>query len=162
MPLLTGKSSQGSNPTTWFSFTLSWMPHCTPQKQQCVLTSLSASAAAPQPPGGVSARCGPYCSINCSTVCGSLAMAHRLFDHPGLRQAQAAALAARAEREVEVEADARHRLLQVLDVHHPGEALAAATADGRLLGVLRAVEDHGEVHRPLEDVEELAEGQVQQ
>src|SRR5262249_55613315 len=43
MPLLKGKSSHGSKPMTSLSFTLSWMPHCCPQKQQCVLTSRSGS-----------------------------------------------------------------------------------------------------------------------
>src|SRR6516164_4447786 len=43
MPLLTGKSSHGSKPMTSLSFTFSWMPHCCPQKQQCVLTSRSGS-----------------------------------------------------------------------------------------------------------------------
>src|SRR5215510_5788878 len=43
MPLLKGKSSHGSKPMTSLSFTFSWMPHCCPQKQQCVLTSRSGS-----------------------------------------------------------------------------------------------------------------------
>jgi hypothetical protein len=46
MPLLKGNSSHGSKPTTSLSFTLSWMPHCWPQKQQWVFTSLSGSTAA--------------------------------------------------------------------------------------------------------------------
>src|SRR6516164_2740012 len=43
MPLLKGKSSHGSKPMTSLPFTFSWMPHCCPQKQQCVLTSRSGS-----------------------------------------------------------------------------------------------------------------------
>src|SRR5262245_39971574 len=43
MPLLKGKSSHGSKPITSLSFTFSCMPHCCPQKQQCVLTSRSGS-----------------------------------------------------------------------------------------------------------------------
>src|SRR5215472_12662188 len=43
MPLLKGKSSHGSKPMTSLSFTFSWIPHCCPQKQQCVLTSRSGS-----------------------------------------------------------------------------------------------------------------------
>src|SRR5262249_23740668 len=46
MPLLKGKSSHGSKPMTWLSFTFSWMPHCCPQKQQCVFTSRSGSTEA--------------------------------------------------------------------------------------------------------------------
>src|SRR5437762_6694204 len=43
MPRFTGNSSQGSKPMTALSLTLSWMPHCCPQKQQCVLTRRSGS-----------------------------------------------------------------------------------------------------------------------
>src|SRR6187399_24544 len=43
IPLLKGKSVHGSKPITVFPFTLSWMPHCWPQKQQCVLTRRSGS-----------------------------------------------------------------------------------------------------------------------
>ena len=50
MPLLNGNSSHGSKPMTWLSLTLSWMPHCWPQKQQWVLTSRSGSTP-------VSSRC---------------------------------------------------------------------------------------------------------
>src|SRR6516225_9104514 len=106
MPRLTGNSSQGSKPTTWLSLTLSWMPHCTPQKQQWVLTVLSASAAAPQPPAGVSLRCGPYCAISASSVTGSLATPARLLHHAGLGEAQPPALARRAQ--IDLQADAGH------------------------------------------------------
>src|SRR5262245_8640322 len=40
-PWLNGKSVRGSTPTTRSSFTLRYMPHCWPQKQQCVGTSRS-------------------------------------------------------------------------------------------------------------------------
>src|SRR5262249_50148641 len=43
MPWLNGKSSHGSKPMTSLSLTLSWMPHCWPQKQQWVFTSRSGS-----------------------------------------------------------------------------------------------------------------------
>ena len=33
----------GSNPITYLSLTFSWIPHCCPQKQQCVRTSRSGS-----------------------------------------------------------------------------------------------------------------------
>src|SRR5262252_8868942 len=74
MPRFTGKSSQGSNPMTVLSLTLSWMPHCTPQKQQCVFTSRSDDSRPCQPPGGVSWRWGPYCVMRCASVCGRAGM----------------------------------------------------------------------------------------
>jgi hypothetical protein len=40
LPSLKGKSYQGSKPTTALSATLSLMPHCCPQKQQWVSTTL--------------------------------------------------------------------------------------------------------------------------
>src|SRR5262249_18295870 len=43
MPLLKGKSSHGSKPITSLPLTFDWMPHCCPQKQQCVFTSRSGS-----------------------------------------------------------------------------------------------------------------------
>ena len=43
MPWLNGKSSHGSKPIRQLSLTLSWMPHCWPQKQQCVFTYLPGS-----------------------------------------------------------------------------------------------------------------------
>src|SRR5947209_19731093 len=59
---------------TFSSLTLSWMPHCTPQKQQWVLTSRSGVPRPCQPPGGVSWRWGPYCAISCAVVCGRVVM----------------------------------------------------------------------------------------
>ena len=59
---LNGNSSQGSNPITWLSRTLSWMPHCWPQKQQCVFTSRSGGSPrllAASRPAACSSRCGP-------------------------------------------------------------------------------------------------------
>src|SRR5262245_59540769 len=41
LPWLNGKSVRGSTPTTRSSFTLRYMPHCWPQKQQCVGTRRS-------------------------------------------------------------------------------------------------------------------------
>src|SRR5919108_4791748 len=72
MPRFTGNSSQGSKPITALSLTLSWIPHCTPQKQQCVLTRRSASPRPCHPPGGVSWRWGPYCAVSCTSVCGGV------------------------------------------------------------------------------------------
>src|SRR6266536_6118593 len=77
MPRLKGNSSQGSKPTTWLLRTLSWMPHCWPQKQQWVLTSFSGASCC-HPPGGTYWRCGPYRSASDSSDCGGLAMAGSL------------------------------------------------------------------------------------
>src|SRR4029453_4167933 len=41
LPWLNGESVRGSTPTTRSSFTLRYMPHCWPQKQQCVGTRRS-------------------------------------------------------------------------------------------------------------------------
>src|SRR5262249_50494964 len=41
LPWLNGKSVRGSTPTTRSSLTLRYMPHCWPQKQQCVGTRRS-------------------------------------------------------------------------------------------------------------------------
>src|SRR4051812_41274825 len=127
MPLLTGKSSQGSKPTTWFCFTLSWMPHWSPQKQQWVLTSLSGSPAAPQPPDGSAAACGPYRSMSASSGSGGLAMPHPL-DRPGLGAAQLLALAGGADVDLQVQAALGEGLPEVGDVHRPGVSGAAAAA----------------------------------
>src|SRR6266545_5578515 len=75
MPRLKGNSSHGSNPMTWLSRTLSWMPHCCPQKQQWVLTRRSAgcSDSSSQPPGGTWDGWGPYCAASASGDRGGLA-----------------------------------------------------------------------------------------
>src|SRR5436190_6876819 len=188
MPRLTGKSSQGSKPTTWLSLTLSWMPHCTPQKQQWVFTSLSASPAAPQPPAGVSLRCGPYWAISASSVTGILATAcsriakerlpllpslggpprigirDRQFAHDArMGQAQSPTLASRAEIDLQPDAGLSQDVLQVRQVRGRGEAFPAAAAAGlRNRLAVPAMKDHGKVERPLEDVEELSKRDVEQ
>ena len=55
--------SHGSNPMTLLCLTLSWMPHCTPQKQQCVFTSLSGSLTSVQSGGIARLSVGPYLSL---------------------------------------------------------------------------------------------------
>src|SRR5262245_9555679 len=131
------------------------MPHCTPQKQQWVLTVLSASAAAPHPPAGVSLRWGPYCSIRDSSVTGSLAMA---FHHQGLGDPEPLPFALGTQVQVELEAVVREDAFEIRKVHRSREALAAAAAAGGRRGlVVAAVEDHREVERPLDDVEQLPE-----
>src|SRR6516164_6831082 len=119
MPRLTGNSSQGSKPTTRFSFTLSWMPHCTPQNEQCVFTSRSGCAAASQPPAGASAGCGPYSSMRDERSAGSLAIALDSFDGYALRASQPPPPAARAEVEVELVPRLPKGGLQVLEVRRP-------------------------------------------
>jgi hypothetical protein len=59
MPRLNGNSSQGSKPITSLSRTFSWMPHCWPQKQQCVLTSRSGSTLVDSRTPVIDDRCGP-------------------------------------------------------------------------------------------------------
>src|SRR5476651_2528212 len=145
MPLFTGKSSQGSKPTTWFSFTLSWIPHCTPQKQQWVLTSLSGSAAAIQPPAGCDTACGPYRSISASRDPGVLAILHPL-DQAGLGPVQLLPLAGGTDVDVQVQARCDQGLLQVGDVHRSGEPGVAASADRGSGGlVVVVVEDYGKM-----------------
>src|SRR6185436_6336763 len=103
------------------------MPHCTPQKQQWVLTTLSASAAAPHPPAGVSLRWGPYSAISDSSVTGNLAMT---LHHRRLGDSEPLPLAGRAQIQVELESVLRQDALQVGDVHRARESLAAPTAAG--------------------------------
>ena len=59
IPRLNGNSSQGSKPITWSSLTLSWMPHCCPQKQQCVFTRRSGSTLVDRRMPVATDRCGP-------------------------------------------------------------------------------------------------------
>src|SRR5262245_10473505 len=62
-----------------------------------------------------------------------------------------------------VEAEAVKRQFQIVDVHPRGEALAAAGAESAFSFLSRLViELDAELGRPLEDVEELAEGEVQE
>src|SRR5436305_11265691 len=59
---------------TRLSFTLSWIPHCCPQKQQCVLTSRSGSTYAFHPVAGIRLSVGPNCVTNSGIVIGGLAI----------------------------------------------------------------------------------------
>src|SRR6516225_7646585 len=70
MPWLKGNSSQGSKPMTWLFFTLSWMPHCWPQKQQWVLTKRSGSADVSSLSPPEYPRCGPNCAMVESKLSG--------------------------------------------------------------------------------------------
>src|SRR5688500_13483501 len=71
---------------TWLSRTLSWMPHCWPQKQQCVLTRRSGSSAVvPRVPTD---RCGPNARVISRSSTGSRAMSLHL--RPGRRRPERA------------------------------------------------------------------------
>src|SRR5262245_16589070 len=74
MPRLKGKSSQGSKPITSLSFTLSWMPHCCPQKQQCVLTRRSGSTEVSTRKPVWYARSGPNVASSSGVRGGSAAI----------------------------------------------------------------------------------------
>src|SRR6476646_3512189 len=50
------------------------MPHCCPQKQQCVLTIRSGSTSAFQPLAGIRFRVGPNCATSSGIVTGGLAI----------------------------------------------------------------------------------------
>src|SRR5262245_30846376 len=73
MPRLNGNSSHGSKPMTSLSRTFSWMPHCWPQKQQCVLTSRSGSVLVESRTLSTTERCGPNRSMIFSESTGMVA-----------------------------------------------------------------------------------------
>src|SRR5262245_27153594 len=161
MPWLNGKSNHGSNPTTWFPFTLSWMPHCWPQKQQWVLTSRSGSRA-------VSSRCpvwydrsGPNLCSSSGVAGASVAMRADLarFGVPGrvLREGEHLPPARRADTLVVPGLLARQFVAvaqfpfdqdEILHVGRGRERPPAAGAQRRLLlGADVAVELHPELGR---------------
>src|SRR5512133_2738954 len=74
MPRLNGNSSHGSKPITSLSRTLSCSPHCCPQKQQCVFTSLSGSTLVDRRWPAITDRCGPKRWIVSYGSTGSRAM----------------------------------------------------------------------------------------
>src|SRR5215468_7188010 len=102
------------------------MPHCCPQKQQCVFTSFSAGLrdSSDQPPGGVLERCGPNCSRSSSAEAGSLATVGCLLDSK-LCPRQRLSLAGWTELlpvtsrswNAVVEAELRQGEFQVVDLH---------------------------------------------
>src|SRR5262249_43522938 len=175
MPLLTGKSSHGSKPMTSLSFTFSWMPHCCPQKQQCVLTSRSGSTeVSTRWPVGYAFN-GPNLASSSGVRGGSAAIGtSREAGVPQVPLRQGEQLPPAGRTDVLVVA---RRVLgpvvaiaqlpldndQIFDVDLRRERLVAAGA-GRLLALLAdiGVELDRELGGPLEDVEELAERQPQQ
>src|SRR5262245_43984409 len=159
MPWLNGKSNHGSNPTTWFPFTLSWMPHCWPQKQQCVLLRRSGSTDVSSRSPDWYARSGPNFASNPGGAGASVAMRADLarLRFPGrvLGAGEHLPAAGRAEVPVVRALLARHLVVvpqlgldldQVPDVGRGRERLAAPRAAGRLL--LRA-DVPVELHREL-------------
>src|SRR3954471_15502628 len=75
MRRLNGRSAPGSKPMTTLSFPLSWMPHCWPQKQQCVLTNFSGSDVVERLAPAMRDRCGPNWLMIFSSSTGRVAMA---------------------------------------------------------------------------------------
>src|SRR6476646_10131217 len=86
MPRLNGKSSHGSKPITSLLRTLSWIPHCCPQKQQCVLTSRSGSTEVDSRAPVIDDRCGPKRSVIDRSSQGSVA----IVSYPSLHSAPCA------------------------------------------------------------------------
>lgn len=72
------KSSHGTKPITWLSRTLSWMPHCCPQKQQWAFTSRSGSTLVDRCRPVMFETCGPNRSMILSSSAGSVAIVKRL------------------------------------------------------------------------------------
>src|SRR5262245_24019627 len=179
MPWLNGNSIHGSKPITWLSLTLSWMPHCWPQKQQCVCTTRSGSTLLARRAPSEYARCGPnwWMIWRGSTACVAMMSTHKkgsraihlvgqcLAPHLALGEAKQDAAAARADPLVVLDLRVGHLVLvaeplldcnQILDVHARGVGLAAAPAVGLLaLGADLFVETDAELGGPLEDVKEL-------
>src|SRR5262245_51986677 len=172
MPLLNGKSSHGSKPMTSLPFTFNWMPHCCPQKQQWVLTSLSGSTEASTRWPPWYARCGPNFASNSGVTVASAAIAPSLgrrgdIPQMPLRQGKHLTPASRADVLVVaggvsgplvVVAELARNDDQVIDVDLRCENRPAAGASCLFtLPTDIGVELDRQLRRPLEDVEELAE-----
>src|SRR5262245_8135088 len=175
MPRLNGNSSHGSKPITWSSLTFSWIPHCWPQKQQCVFTRRSGSTAESMRwPDGY-ARSGPNVASSSGVSGGSTAIGsslRRRRPQASLREGEHLAPTRRTDAlivaggmlgpvvpvaELPLDRD------QVVDVNGRRVRLPAAGADRRpALGAGVAVELDGELGGALEDMEELPERQPQQ
>src|SRR5262249_51947842 len=145
MPLLNGKSSHGSKPMTLLSLTFNWMPHCWPQKQQCVCTSRSGSIAESiRWPVGYD-RSGPNFASSSGVRGGSEAIGPSLGRRAGpqvsLCQCEHLSPAGGTDVLVVAVGDLRPVVAvaqltldgdKVLDVHLRRERLPAADATGRL------------------------------
>src|ERR1051326_8531103 len=111
------------------------MPHCIPQNEQCVLTSVSDPRAAfAHPPGGSELRVGPKASASRSTGRGGVATVLFLDAQLGGRERRALArrteILPRAGRPVDavVEPELRQDAAQVVDLHARGKTPSAARA----------------------------------
>src|SRR5215831_9161412 len=135
MPLLKGKSSHGSKPMTSLSFTFSWMPHCCPQKQQCVLTSRSGSTEeSARWPAGYAFN-GPNLASSSGVRAGSVAIGSSLergVPQVPLREGEQLAPAGRTDVLVVARGAIGHVVViaqlvldrdQILDVDLRGEGL---------------------------------------
>src|SRR5437773_2807524 len=123
MPRLSGNSRHGSNPMTWLSRTFNWIPHCWPQKQQCVFTSRSGSVLVDRRMPVMADRCGPNRSVILRSSTGMVAMrplrlrcrdaiGQVLAPERALREAEERAATARADLLVVLRAAARVHLVR--------------------------------------------------
>src|SRR3954447_7293614 len=79
---------------TRLSLTLRLIPHCWPQKQQCVGTTLSGSTPVSARIPSMRLRCGPHALARASSDLGSVAIA---FPKPSLRDGEHRAAAGGAD-----------------------------------------------------------------
>src|SRR4051794_36743415 len=140
------------------------MPHCIPQNEQWVFTSVSGASLADwaHPPGGVKFRCGPYRSTSSSVLAGASAMGLLLY--PQLRGRECCAFARRAQAlpvtgrtfDAVIESQLRQDRLQVLDLHLGRETFAAARAMRPFVfGARSLIHFYADLRGPLEDVKEF-------
>src|SRR6516162_2500069 len=118
------------------------MPHCCPQKQQCVFTSRSAGCrdSSCQPPGGVYAGCGPNLSSKTSGETGGSAT--RLLLQAQLSKGKRVPLTGGTQflpgRACSihsiVKTELRQNAFQIVDVHTRSISFAASFAFGRFAG----------------------------
>src|SRR5579859_381245 len=147
------------------------MPHCWPQKQQCVFTKRSAGLrdSSCQPPGGVYAGCGPKRSRSDSSDAGALAT--RILLKLELRERERFSFARRAQFlpasacafHAVIESNLRKDALQIFDVHFRSKPFPAALAERGLSRLsCRLVELHTKLSGALENVKKLAERKIEQ
>src|SRR5579859_2738635 len=147
------------------------MPHCWPQKQQCVFTKRSAGLrdSSCQPPGGVYAGCGPKRSRSDSSDTGALAT--RILLQPELRERERLSFACRAQFlpasavafHAVIEPNLRKDALQICDVHFRSKPLPAALAERGLSRFSCClVELHTKLSGALENVKKFSEWKIQQ
>src|SRR5215467_285135 len=113
------------------------MPHCWPQKQQCVFTSFSPgpSDSRCHPPGGWYFRCGPN-RLASSSAFGALAT--RFLLDAQLRAGERLSLTCRTQRlpvpgmtgRRVIEAELRQHAAEIVDMHLRSKPLPASSALG--------------------------------